>query len=45
MILPVNENENAFLEMEVKKRHQQELDEFREGIEKGTANRDRFHPS
>lgn len=45
LILPINENESAFLEMEVKVRHQRELDEFREAIEKGTIHRDRFHPS
>jgi len=31
--------------MEVKNRQQQELDEFREGIENGTAHKERFHPS
>lgn len=36
LILPINENENAFLEMEIKKRHAQELDDFRAAIENGT---------
>lgn len=31
--------------MEIKKRHQRELDDFREAIEKGTLQRERFHPS
>jgi len=43
LILPINENESAFLEMELKKRHQQELDEFRIAIENGTIMNERIH--
>jgi hypothetical protein len=45
LILPVNENESALFEMEIKKRQQKEIDEFRQGIENGSLLRERFHPS
>ena len=45
IILPQNENEAALIEMELKKKHQQELDEFRISIEKGTLAGIRLHYS
>lgn len=41
--MPNFENETALLEMELKKRHQKELDDFRIAIENGTVNNDRIH--
>ena len=37
IILPQNENEAALIEMELKKKQQQELDNFRLSIENGTV--------
>ena len=45
IILPQNENEAALIEMELKKRHQAELDEFRQKIEDGSIQKDRLHYS
>ena len=45
IILPQNENETALIEMELKKRQQTELDEFRISIENGTIQRNRIHYS
>ena len=45
IILPQNENEAALIEMELKKRQQVELDEFRVSIENGTIQRNRIHYS
>lgn len=36
IILPQNENEATLIEMELKKRHQAELDDFRQRIEDGS---------
>lgn len=43
IILPQSENEAALIEMELKKKHQQELDEFRISIENGTLAGIRLH--
>ncbi len=45
LILPNFENEVALLEMELKKRQQQELEEFRITIENGSAQINRVHYS
>jgi hypothetical protein len=45
LILPNFENEVALLEMELKKRQQQELEEFRITIENGSAQINRIHYS
>ena len=37
IILPQNENEAALIEMELKQKHQKELDDFRISIENGTV--------
>lgn len=43
--MPQNENEAALIEMEMKKKHQKELDDFRLSIEQGTINCGRLHYS
>lgn len=43
LIIPNFENEIALLEMELKKRQQLELDEFRQNIEAGAAKITRVH--
>ena len=43
LIIPNFENEIALLEMELKKRQQLELDEFRQNIEAGAAQITRVH--
>jgi len=43
IILPQSENEAALIEMEVKKRHQSELDDFRISIENGSVQTARLH--
>ena len=45
IILPQNENESTLIEMELKKRHQAELDEFRLSIEDGSVQKERIHYS
>ena len=45
IILPQNENEATLIEMEMKKRHQAEMDEFRQAIEDGSVQKDRIHYS
>ena len=41
--MPQNENEAALIEMELKKKHQKELDDFRLSIENGTIQCPRLH--
>ena len=43
IILPQSENEAALIEMELKQKHQKELDNFRVAIENGTVNCPRLH--
>ena len=43
IILPQNENQAALIEMELKKKQQQELDDFRISIENGTVQCPRLH--
>ena len=45
IILPQSENEAALIEMEMKKKHQNELDDFRISIENGTVQCPRLHYS
>ena len=45
IVLPNFENETALLEMELKKRHENELDAFRQAIDTGSAVNDRLHYS
>jgi hypothetical protein len=45
IVLPNFENETALLEMELKKRHENELDNFRTAIDEGSAVNDRLHYS
>ena len=45
IILPQNENEATLIELELKKRQQQEMDEFRLSIEDGSIQKTRLHYS
>ena len=45
IVLPNFENETALLEMELKKKHENELENFRQAIDSGQAVNERLHYS